>query len=87
MGFAEVGEDVAVEVAACWEAVEEEDWVALARFKVVEADGVDGGVVGGWHGMAVSLGLWMASFTCCLRTGRAACCSWRRCCHIWLHSE
>ena len=45
MGFAEVGEDVAVEVAACWEAVEEEDWFALACFEVVEAEVVDLGVV------------------------------------------
>jgi len=45
LGLAELGEDVAVEVAAGWEAVEEEDWggvrIGGACFEVVEAEVVD----------------------------------------------
>ena len=42
VGFGQCREDVAVEVAACWEAVEEEDGVALACFRGVRHSEVCG---------------------------------------------
>jgi hypothetical protein len=47
VGFGQRGDDVAVEVGAGWEAVEEEDWVALACFEAVKAEAADLGVVTG----------------------------------------
>ena len=50
VGLAELGEDVAVEVRAGWEAVEKEDWRAGAGLRVADAEVVDLGLVARWLG-------------------------------------